>query len=188
MSKPTVLVDCDGVLADFVGGVCREVNKTIPERVHQFKPKDFTEWDIGRLLPSYWKGIVSRPGFCYGLEPYPDAKEGMKTLLDSGAKAIVVTSPWTSDSWISERIEWLRCHFSIDRTNIIFADSGHKALIKGDFLIEDNLPTLQDWSRENKGYGYLIDRPWNQDATLLDRVDSFSAAVEAVLRGQGAAE
>ncbi len=177
----TVLVDVDGVLADFVGGVCARVNETIPKIVHQFKPTDFKEWDIGKLLPSYWKGIVSKPGFCYNLEPYPDAKEGMKALLDSGAKIVVVTSPWHSETWISERIEWLALHMKISRQDVIFAEGKHKALIKGDFLIEDSLENAQAWNRNQSGYAHLVNRPWNQDTTLLERVDSFSHAVERCL-------
>ena len=174
----TVLCDVDGILADFIGGICLCIPWWQPER--------FTHFDMSpHMTPeeiSFFNEAYNSPGFCVGLDWYKGAK-GMLESVKLMARVVALTAPGPSNTWHAERIEWLRG--SIHPKDIIFADSKHKPLIRGDILIEDRLETANDWSKANPdGVALLIDRPWNRGVVTgkVNRMNAYHEVVDFVER------
>lgn len=178
-SKPRALVDCDGILADFITPCLREIaGLTGVQHAHN----DVDVWDFDvKLIESdmlrqhYWQRIT-RPGFCASLEPYPRAKEGM-SLLASYADVFIVTSPMLAPTWAHERQEWLREHFGIDHKHIVSTPAKH--LVRGELFLDDKPEHVDRWLAANPcGVGLLWSQRYNEHATHLRRVSQWGPVVD----------
>lgn len=152
-----ILLDVDGVIADFVGAICYELdNRYVPE---DFKEPSMLEamspWDQNRF-----EQLSRMEGLCESIEPYDDAKSFVEELHELG-EVYAVTKPWKARTWAWERMNWLEDRFGIQRDRIIF--TGQKHLVRGDVLIEDNAENLNSWHlHTDGGIALLLDRPWNR--------------------------
>lgn len=172
-----VLVDCDGVLCDFVGGVC----KAVESFGLYLTPENVTSYDFRDCLSPEQLEIVDElsrtEGFCSRLQWYPGAREALRRL-QYFADVRVVTQPWKSGTWIQERLSWLAP--VVDPKKVIFTYD--KSIIFGDALVEDNPANTRLWKERNIGMACIIDQPWNQDVALTRAsvYRSFEQCVDAL--------
>ena len=144
--KPRVLLDCDGVLADFARPVIAHINELMGTS-HTLE--DLDQWDImGALnvppdVADEAYGRVKAENGCYTLPVYDGAKDGVR-LLEQVADVYIVTSPMQSPHWADERRRWLTTHFGIGYKRQVQASA--KELVAGDFLIDDKSETLWLWA------------------------------------------
>jgi len=146
-----VLLDCDGVLADFVGGLLELVNR---ECGTSYRRSDITEYDIGESLG--WDGTMrvrvdylvrGEPGMVMGLAVEPGALAGFGLIDQLAGDTYVVTSPWPGhQTWAHERTRWLRRHFAIPSNHVVHTAAKH--LVMGDVLVDDKTSTIERWRRE----------------------------------------
>jgi 5'(3')-deoxyribonucleotidase len=177
MSESIVLIDCDGVLCDFVGGVIDTLyfhgfgvlpREKLP--AHNFVP--FIEAELGKEAANFVVEFINSEGFCENLKPFVGAKEVFEVCPD----ALVVTAPLkTSPYWMTGRADWL-VRLGAKRDNILFVPSKYKYLIDGDIFIEDTPGILDEWSshRDDDWRVFLIDQPYNRDFVSppwIDRVN-----------------
>lgn len=145
--KPRVLLDVDGVLADF-HTPCIEIINRLMGTSH--KVEDFDNWDIFDALkvPKDVRSKVydemHQPGWCTNIKVYPDAIVGVNKLREV-AHVYVVTSPMKGDTWTSERDRWLARHFGFTTKRIIHGSA--KYICAGDFLVDDKIENLEKWKR-----------------------------------------
>lgn len=161
--KPTVLLDCDGILSGFVDGVLEAWNKI---RGTSYSLKDCTQWDFVEQLGFDWSStdkIVAQPGFCANLKVLDGSQEAVYRLKKS-CDVFVVTSPFdASPYWMPERSAWLRELFNIEKSHVIHCYM--KRLIRGDFLIDDNPENVTEWAEAwPNGTAILWDAPYNKNA------------------------
>ncbi len=102
-----ILTDVDGVLADFVGGLCLE----LAGRGYDKSPEDVHHWDLSESFsPDEMRNtleIMGAPGFCHTLEWYAGAREFLRDLAALG-QVHAVTAPFLNGpSWMHERHSWL---------------------------------------------------------------------------------
>lgn len=181
-----VLTDCDGVIADFVGGLCRE----LALRGFVRTPEQIRHWDLRESLPPEEARaaheIMAAPGFCHALEWYEGAREFLRAAHEL-AEVHAVTAPYrASPSWMHERLTWLSAAVVPERVH--FVSGKHKHLVRGDVLIEDHPQTAYAWADAHpRGLAILIDRPWNSPQakefwphSRMVRVRSFEEALETV--------
>lgn len=85
--KPVILIDCDGVLANFDKmfiGVIQNVFGI------EFDPSKSQEWDyfnhpdVKAIKNDVWKHILGTPGIIYGLEKYPYTDDFLVKLREVG--------------------------------------------------------------------------------------------------------
>ncbi len=142
-----VLLDCDGVLSDFIGGALAIVNQMFGTR---FIASDVTEFDFTAALgmspanaAAVKRAIGSAPNFAANLHPLPGAVAGF-ARLEAIADVYIVTSPWNSNpTWCHDRESWLLKHFGVHHGRVIHASPKH--LVCGDVLVDDKTSTLDAW-------------------------------------------
>lgn len=85
MSKPIVLIDCDGVLSDFVAWYCSIATSVTGS---PYDPREVTQWDVatslGLLRPEQERveELVRQPGRVAAMQPLPGAVEGVALLRE----------------------------------------------------------------------------------------------------------
>ena len=176
--RPVVLLDVDGVLADFVNPLLARV-ATVTGKT--FTEDDVTSWDIMESLgidPPTGALIYDRArerGFCAALPVYKGAQDGVRELREV-ADIHIVTSPFRSIWWTSEREVWLQQYFSFGAHDI--THTHHKHRVVGDYLIDDKVATIVAWKAAHpQGTAILWDRPSNQSMMSLDCTRTKSWAV-----------
>lgn len=140
-----IAVDCDGFLANFVGGVLRLVTE-VTGRTYELA--DVAEFSFGKALKlsqeetrAVKRLISTRRGFVTGLQPYPHARQGIRRLRELG-NVFCVTSPWDSNPWWrAERESWLALHFGIDRVH----HAHDKRDFEADLFVDDRAKRVRQW-------------------------------------------
>jgi 5'(3')-deoxyribonucleotidase len=176
VTRRRILVDVDGVLADFVGPVITWANGLRRAGEPPFTREGITEFDLLKAwgIAHMWGELdrhVIKPGFCEAIEPYPGAREFLDRLK-LVADVVIVTSPWkSSPTWCFERRVWLEKRLGYTGP-LVFTKEKH--LIKGDMLIDD----CAEHTDAFPGVGMLLDQPWNQNATRSLRVANYGQALD----------
>lgn len=144
--RPVVLVDCDGVLADFTQATLDGVLKVSGRK---YDRSDVTTWEIFDSLAETEDtkgavyGLLKGRGGCLGIPVLPGAVDGIQTLSNV-ADIIVVTSPFRgSETWVHERGLWLEKYFGSAISGVIH--TRHKERVHGDIFIDDREANVQAW-------------------------------------------
>lgn len=160
--KPIILLDCDGVLADFISTALQVVYE---ETGHERSSEEIKGWDVFESLgyPELWDEFMkraARPGFCAGISPYSDAPKGVKNLRKR-FDVRIVTAPLDVFPWMPERARWLEEHFDIPKKHVIFAHEKH--LVSGAVFVDDKPEHVESWSVAHPlGIPVIWDQPYNR--------------------------
>lgn len=181
--KKWILLDVDGVLADFVGGYLDLVSEVTGRR---YEHKDADQWLVADAIKLSEKEkrdvefLIGRQGFCQNLRITPGAREGVKALREV-TDIVFCTSPWHSSRfWHYERQRWLEQHFhcNIDK-ELVF--TGNKAVIKGTALVDDRMATLEVWKAENPdGLAVLWGNHHNVHDQWVPKISNWSELLDRV--------
>jgi len=157
----TILLDIDGVLADFCTAYLAVLNRQTGRR---HVPADVTTWQFHDSVASkledhnVW-AEAGRRGFCRDLAAYPGADDFLARLRIYG-RVVAVTAPASTAYWASERTDWLRCRGFATKDIVLAHD---KTLVQGDILIDDSAANVRAYAQAHPDREVaLLDRPWNQ--------------------------
>jgi 5'(3')-deoxyribonucleotidase len=153
-----IIMDVDGVAADFVGHLLKHVDNPITQ-------DEITDFDLFKFLPSkkvaYAHEVLQDKKFWQTLPVLPGAKEFVAEATRRGCAVFWATSPWLPCvGWEAYRREWLARHFKAHAKTVLIGESKH--IIAGDVFIDDKYANVRDWAAYNpNGKAFLVDRPWN---------------------------
>lgn len=166
MNRPRILLDVDGVSADFITPCLDAIHAHTGRR---FAPEDVTDWDIMKSLGIGTEDAIAiyksmeRPGLCMDIPVYPDAREGIASLRE-WADVWAVTAPFGGPHWMYERDRWLVERLGFHKSHVLHVRSEAKPGIVGDALVEDKTSTLKAWSAAHPNKrGVLFLRNYNQN-------------------------
>lgn len=149
-----VLLDMDGVIADFVGGA---------NKAHGYREDlDWTKWSAGLSSEEFWEPInACSPEFWRNLEPYPWTNLLTKSLMHHFNDVYICTSP-AHEPCSSAKVEWVREHLP-EYYHRRFVITNHKHLLAGPdtILIDDSDHNILKFTRAG-GHGVLFPQPWNK--------------------------
>lgn len=179
-----ILVDMDGVIADWHGGILRELDRG----GHDASLVDASRWDLGltEATRELVQEIQAAPYFYRDLDPIAGAAEELNLLLDIGHDVRICTTPDAlNPTCASDKIAWVREHLGerwIKRIDLTHDKTGRR----GDVLIDDKPEITGGYSPEWRRI--IFDQPYNRhvEGTRLTRwtsQDVSFAVWEAVARG-----
>jgi 5'(3')-deoxyribonucleotidase len=181
MKQPVILLDCDGVIADFVHTALKFTESRTGKK---YTPSDVSKWDIFESLghPELWNQFnlfCEVEGTCLDILPYPESLDPV-AALKSKYDVVIVTSPVDAKPWMHERAVWLKQHFNIERKKVIFANEKHHVM--GDVLIDDKPSNIIGWCEANPhGLGILWDQPYNRAELSLPSNSTRLSTWESVV-------
>lgn len=157
--RPRVLLDCDGVLADFVGGCRRALERLgYEEHAATLAPDRNIFEGLPEHVRKHLLDTIVGPRFCAELEPMPFALDAVRELVDL-ADVYVVTSPWwSSPHWVHERCGWIVRYFEIPHARQVHTSA--KELVDGDHFVDDHDSQIARWRATHpRGLAHHWDRP-----------------------------
>lgn len=181
--KPRLLLDIDGVLADFVGPFLDTVDRVLGKR---FQREDVDQWDVCKAIglspedgEEITKHYVCSRGWCESMPVFDGAKEGVKRLQEI-AEVYFVTSPMKgSIYWMGERTRWMEEHFGVDSKHVVF--TSHKHIIYGDALVDDGVHNLRTWhARWKPRLAICWDTPHNRNDEWSARTNDWDQLVNII--------
>jgi 5'(3')-deoxyribonucleotidase len=156
-----ILLDVDGVLADFPSTALRYINERAGR---EYLLGDIEEHDILKALClTHWQDDFDRwcseTDVCRELEPYDGARAFVDALREIG-EVVCVTSPYGAvPTWQHSRLAWLKEHVGIEKRDVVFCK--RKELVRGNLLIDDKIENVEAFGADGGGMGLLFTRPWN---------------------------
>jgi 5'(3')-deoxyribonucleotidase len=184
--KPIILLDVDGVLADFVGhlsATCSALDVSMP-------PPGAWSFDFRSFLTNKQRktaiGVLSDARsdgghFARTLPVIEGAQDAVERLRLHGS-VYIVTTPWESNpTWESERRAWLLRNFDVRPNHIV--STAAKYLVRGDLFVDDKPEHVAEWSAEHRnGHARLFNQPHNVSAPMnLMRVARWDCQAVDVL-------
>jgi 5'-nucleotidase len=145
-----VLVDMDGVIADFEQGFLDTYMRLHPDKpyvpIGQRKSFYITD-DYPAELSHLVNDILHSEGFFYGLNPIDGAIESLNNMAEKHDVFICSTPLLKNPTCVQEKYDWVKDYMGDDWTKKIILTSD-KTIIDGDILIDDR-PDISGISTPN---------------------------------------
>lgn len=157
-----VLLDLDGVLVDFVRGMCESHGRENPfDSGHTdyylekawgmpesefWAPSDCSEWWAELPKTEEADDIVDLVERYFGME-----------------NVCILTSPTLSPLSLAGKVEWIKKHYPEYSRKFLIGPQKHFCANPYNVLIDDHEINIQKF-RDHHGIGILVPRPWNSAA------------------------
>jgi 5'(3')-deoxyribonucleotidase len=153
-----LLIDMDGVIADFLGHWCHVFNTRYQRNI---QPTLIRTWRMDESVPDSTReaceDLIWEPGFFLHPRPIPGAIEAIERLHQAGHEIVFVTSCLAGHT---DKLTWLKRHFNFP-IRVVF--TSEKYLVKGDVLIDDYPVNLTQWQAEwPDGLALCFAAPYNE--------------------------
>lgn len=179
-----ILLDVDGVLADFITAALLANNLPgshddvgswnwfIPESVND-------EAEKASMYRRFMRNCDEVPDFWFSLSPYWWAKPLLGLCKDFD-EVIFSTAPSLSPKCSSQKIEWLRYHRMMGDTNA-FMIGCHKHLMAGHGVLIDDSDKNTEKFIEFGGQAILFPQRWNNARDFVsDRIGYVKMRLEEI--------
>ena len=158
-----ILIDQDGVLADFERGFHAAWNAKGHEHpilpVHE-RRTFYIRDDYPTHIRQEVEAVYTAPGFFRELPPVEGAIEALSELMKLGHEVRICTSPLNQyRHCLPEKYEWIERHLGPDFVSRMIVTKD-KTLIQGDILIDDN--PMVNGLRPASWKHVIFDQPYNR--------------------------
>jgi 5'-nucleotidase len=160
-----ILIDMDGVIADFDGEFLKRWRERYPDKFY-IPMEERTAFYVKDQYPEELKPlvveIIREPGFFRDIMPMEGAKEALTEMDKLGLEVFICTSPISSyKNCVLEKYEWVEKYLGADWVKRIILTKD-KTLIKADCLIDDK-PEITGVESVPSWEHVLYDRPYNKE-------------------------
>jgi 5'-nucleotidase len=165
MKKPIILVDQDGVLADYTKRYLEVIADHFPE-LPFLLPEEADKFDTEKHFPEEYHAQIDalsvQAGFFRSLPPIPGALDAMREMLSLGYDVRICTAPKkVFHHCVPEKFLWVEQHLGREWVERIVM-TRDKTLVSGAILIDDK-PKVTG-VRKPEWEHIVFDRPYNKNA------------------------
>jgi len=163
----TIYLDLDGVITDFVGGVCRAFNKPNP---YPELTRDYTFWNAWPEISTKDVDAICTTDFWINLDWVRDGHDILRTVLDhfKPEQVYLATRPMPNPDSYTGKALWVQKHLPEYSKRLIVTQAPKSLLAKPDtLLIDDKDENVEEFVKAG-GYGILVNRPWNKGHERTD--------------------
>lgn len=170
--KPTICLDMDGVLVDFVGGLQRALGLPYDPDHYPYVPGRYEMFTEAVVATEGRHSMSSLLALCHEAKFWRDMtwdKHGADILeiLESYTENIYLTSyPMEAPAAWAGKLEWIQYHLPHYRNRIILMTADKALLARPGAIIIDDRDDNVDKFCAAGGAGYLIPQPWNSKHKL----------------------
>jgi 5'(3')-deoxyribonucleotidase len=162
-----IAIDCDGVLADFVGAALR-----LPEIIKPYEPEK--DPDLAACFGgegAMWSAIERRgDDFHFFMYEIPGAFAALKRLRAKHTVFCVTSQPvHQCDGWVRHRTDWLRQAMGFHVDDIVFTRGKYHQ--RADILVDDFHSHVNAFAPK----AALIRQPWNAAKMLMKHVEVYDS-------------
>jgi len=154
-----ILLDMDGVLVDFVKGLCTFHNKPYP-----FTPGVQGSWDLEPILKMSSKDLWSPLGYDFwaGLDPYSYMEEYLNLLETKFGRENIclLTSPPKSVGAVEGKIAFIEKYLPNYTNRFLVGPAKEFCAAPNHLLIDDYIENIEKF-RKAGGQTFLVPGAWN---------------------------
>lgn len=157
----TIFLDLDGVITDFVGGVCRAFNKPNP---YPSLTQDYTFWNAWPEISIKKVDTVCTIDFWANLNWAHGGHDILRMVLDhfKPEQVYLVTRPMPNPGSYTGKAFWVQKHLPKYSKRLIITQAPKSLLAKPDTLLIDDKDENVDEFVKAGGKAILVPRPWNE--------------------------
>lgn len=153
-------LDLDGVLVDFVGGICRAHGRENPYLLRE----NLGHWHVGEIwgMPDEAFYAPMDADFWAGLRMLPDGAEILQLLEEcfEPHNICLLTSPTRTRGAVEGKVQWVADHLPQYRGQLLVGTAKRFCAHAGAILIDDRPENVMEF-HEQGGQSILVPRPWN---------------------------
>lgn len=167
-----ILVDMDGVLANFEKKFLENYRNTFPDEY--FIPlENRINFSIIEAYPEHLRdkveSIYTSKGFFESLDPIEGAIEAIQEMKALKVQIAFCTAPLSQyEHCVLEKYKWIEKHFDFDWTKRIIMTKD-KTIVKGDYLIDDR-PNIKGLFQPEWKH-LLFERIFNQHIKNVEKIN-----------------
>jgi 5'-nucleotidase len=159
-----ILVDMDGVIADFDQEFLQRWRKRHPDKFY-IALENRTIFYVRDEYPAELKPLVEEilfePNFFEEMLPVPGAREALEEMAAKGFEVFICSSPMTYyENCVLEKYKWVETVLGPGWVKKIILTKD-KTVIKADYLIDDR-PEVKGLESNPSWEHILYDRPYNR--------------------------
>lgn len=172
MSKPYILLDLDGVLADFFNGVFdifgQNLSSYTADLPHEY---NVPKW-LGVSNEEMWARINETVNFWGYLAPY-EWYEDLYAICASYGEVIISSSPSQDPNAFTQKANWIKNHLpQHDLRNVMIGHHKHLMANPGHILIDDCEENCHKFEQEG-GVAIRFPQNWNTSYMSIDERIEF---------------
>lgn len=157
-----ILLDCDGVLADFLGSALDKLNARYNRNI---TPEEYAKsgiFDMEKVfdisVKDFWDTIET-DDFWINLEPIPWGKK-VFTELNKIAPVTISTSPSKNPICAAQKTAWVKKHLNLDNSYLMLGSRKYLMANPQSVLIDDYTKNTTKFINHG-GHAILIPSSWN---------------------------
>lgn len=158
-----ILLDCDGVLADFISPVIARLNaytgKNITLKEYAAAGNWMVEQVFGITFEEFWREAERGDNLWCDLKPYPWSDKVLD-ICDRHGRVTICTSPSLNPICAAQKVEWIQEHLGRNVTHVMLGSRKDLMARPGNVLIDD-YPSNIDKFVAAGGQGILVPSDWN---------------------------
>ena len=157
----------DGVITDFVGGVCRAFNKPNP---YPELTRDYTFWNTWPEISTKTVDDICTIDFWANLNWTCDGHDIMQLVTSTfkPEQIYLLTKPMSNPDSYTGKALWVQKHLPEYNKQFAVTQTPKSLLAKSDtLLIDDKDENVEEFVKAG-GYGILVNRPWNKGYERAD--------------------
>ena len=160
MVENIALFDMDGTLADYDGGLRRE----LAEIANPADPTFDNLHDTPKWMERRIRVVRARPGWWESLEPLPLGFDVLRMALQIGYTTRILTKgPRKTQSAWTEKVLWCQQHVEPLDPDMQVTITEDKGLVYGKVLVDDYPAYMDRWLEfRPRGLGVMPAQPWNE--------------------------